>query len=191
MKFMTLIKPQFLAVAMVMAMPPSATPTAILSCQNAVLPMEDGTQYLGLVQSERYRFSAQVPHDRVGWGVQAPAPFHGFIVFLDGEGRYREGDSCIDLYVGTQVDLSGDETATSKDRRPERAVMIGGKKGSEIIERETTATGRSFVIASVRLNLPLASGESDQISVMLITPSEKYRTNRRIFDRFLAGMRFW
>lgn len=181
---------ELLAVAIAMPTLFADTSAAALSCQNIVLPMEDGATYKGLVRNEDYRFSAVIPPYKTGWGVREPAPFHGFIVFLDGKGQYREGHSCIDLHVGVRVVLPEDDSERAMAHTVEKPVTVGNRKGLEIIERETLG-GRPFLVATVHLDLPIASGGSDYVSVTLISPADKYAVNRKIFDKFLSDLSFW
>jgi hypothetical protein len=179
-----------LSVAVAMATPSANASNAPLSCQNIVLPMEDGAQYRGQVKNYEYRFSAVIPGNKIGWGVREPAPFHGFIIFLDGRGQYREGDSCIDLQVGVRVDLPEDDSEKQVGRTIEKSVTIGNKKGLEIVEKYIVG-GRPFFASTIRVDRVTGSGGSDYLAVTLITPSDEHAANRKIFNRFLAGIKFW
>jgi len=168
----------------------AATQEAALSCQNIATPMEDGARYTGVVRNEDYRFSAIIPPGRAGWGVRAPAPFHGFIVPLDGSGRYREGESCIDLYVGVRVRLPEDDSEKPLARAIERPATVGNQEGSERVDRELVG-GEPFTVVTIRVDLPHPSSRQGYMSLTLISPASKYARNRRTFDRFLSDLTFW
>jgi hypothetical protein len=180
----------FLAVICAVSALSAATQEAGLSCQNIAAPMEDGARYTGVVRNEDYRFSAIIPPGRAGWGVRAPAPFHGFIVPLDGSGRYREGESCIDLYVGVRVRLPEDDSERQLARAIKRPTTVGNQEGSERIEKEVVG-GRPFTVVTIRVDLRHPSSGQGYMSLTLISPANKYPSNRRTFDKFLSDLTFW
>jgi len=161
-----------------------------LTCQNIVLPMKDGATYTGVVRNEDYRFTAIIPPGRKAWGVAPPAPFHGFVLFLDGNGRHREGDSCVDFEVGVRVILPGDDSKDHAEGTTARPVTVGNRTGSETIIQEEI-NGSIFVIANVRLDLARSISRSDYVSLTFVSPIKTYTANRKIFDRFMSGLTFW
>jgi hypothetical protein len=180
---------RLLAVATAVPVLPAETSGGALSCQNIVLPMEDGATYRESVRNEDYRFAAVIPAGKTGWGVEAPAPFHGFTMFLDGDGRYRAGESCIDLYVGVRVSLPEDSSQESAGRRVRNRVDVGNRRGFEVVDKETVG-GRPFLVVTVNVDLPRPSG-SDYMSLTLISPANRYTANRKVFDKFLSDLTFW
>jgi len=169
---------------------PPGTSAAAQSCQNIVLPMKGGSIYTGVVRNEEYRFSAIVPTGKVGWGVSSPAPFHGFIMFLDGSSRYREGDSCIDFSVRVLVSPPEERPEKAAARNKAKAVTLGNRRGWEEVDREMIGA-RSFTVVTVLVELPRPLGQAEVVSVVLISPTDRYVTNRRTFDRFLSDLTFW
>ena len=86
--------------------------------------------------------------------------------------------------------LPGDTEKPEDHHGVGKPVTVGNRKGYEIVERETLR-GQPFLVVTVHLDLPRSSGESDYVSMTLISPTNTYAAHRRVFDGFISSLRFW
>lgn len=157
------------------------TQPTVLGCRQVVSTQPgDGPAYKGAVANDDYDFSAQVPPGLTAWGgVDESAPFHGFTIFLDSKAK-----SCIVFEVHIRVDES-DTVA-----RPPRAkfIMRGKAEGWQ-----TSYTGAIDGIKLTNVMTWFSFKQHDQTddgSILLITPSSNAVDALRVYDSFLRNLVF-
>jgi hypothetical protein len=139
-----------------------------------------GSAFSGTVRNDDYAFSVQIPNGLVGWaGVDPPAPFHGFTIFLD-----PQMTTCIVFEVHIRVD----EDDTSKPRRSAALMRLGEASAWQAIREGRVADADMTNISTV-----FSFEQSDQIDdgeVLLIAPTAKLPTAKRVYETFMRSLVF-
>jgi hypothetical protein len=131
-----------------------------------------------VVTSEVYALRAVVPPGLTGWGVAAPAPFHGFAIFLPGS------PGCVVFEIHIRVD--DDDVVT-----PERAVRVrvGNLDGWEE-EVAGDAGGVEWTNVTAYFAFHHHGDHFDDGSITLAVPTALRASGETVFWRFLADLRF-
>jgi hypothetical protein len=141
-----------------------------------------GVSYRGSVHNSAYRFSATIPAGLKAWGAGRGAPFHGFVIYLNGTG-------CINFQIHVHIDLPEQSNVPSPTQAGEVSTAVGNKVGTRIV-RKGLIGGKEFDNIFVYLSLQ-RDGQKDDVELTLITPAKYREPSERIFADFISHLRFW
>ena len=160
---------------------------AVATCEQATLAEPGmGVPYRGTVRNDDYRFSATIPNGLVGWGADPRAPFHGFSIFINPEGKTR---SCIVFQIGIHIDRNEEKPGLDrKDVRLER-ITVGGRPATRT-SAATLVKGRTYENVHVGLQVLHKKGDVHDVEIVLVTPENDAVTTKAVFEKFIASFRF-
>ncbi len=158
-----------------------------VTCEDLTLARpQQGVAYRGIVRNSDYRFTATIPDGTTGWGAGTSAPFHGFAIYL---GEATPPRTCIVFTIGIQVDLPGDPPKSSNSSILARSIKVGNLNGREL--RITGSIGgvdfENLIVSAARRR----GGDTDDLTITLVTPTANRESAERVFATFLAGLKFW
>lgn len=167
--------------------PPPKRPAVPYLCEQVTKARPGyGVAYRNTVRNDDYHFSVRIPDDLVGWGAAYSAPFHGFTIFLPGDG------ACIEFRIAMEVLLPEDNV--SAGGRPLTSGIRVGNRVGEQTNQVGAVRGTDVENIVVSLQVPHGSEAHDSdthdINVTLITTKADAARNRRILAQFLCSFHF-
>jgi hypothetical protein len=144
----------------------------------------EGVAYKGTVSNSDYRFSATLPGGLTGWGSGSGAPFHGFVMFLNDK---TPKSSCIAFYIRIRVDIPENPPVPTVSGAP--PVAVGNRRGIQTL-RKGVVNGIGYENRIVSLELP-RNGYVNDLTITLVTPTSDKARTVPIFEKFVAGLKFW
>lgn len=159
----------------------AAEPPGVISCVGTGYTGPGiGPSYSGRIRNDDYSVTAAVPHGLVGWGgVADSAPFHGFIIYLDGTRQ-----SCIQLEIHLRVN------------EEDRPIKEAGAKSLSLGKAKAWQVRRSGTVGGVRLvNVATTftfqqPDQNDDGVILLISPQKNMPKSRQIYKEFVRSIIF-